>query len=138
MRSCIKQKFDKKIRQQEQDFVSWLTDKRLKEREGTQRTLERVKVTEREMEPLWVTIVVSPLGSSTTQLIVVNSVSKWTECAMWLVAPVLITQVSPLKAVLFATWVEKIECLKSIFLKGDIPAIVKASAGLEALIEVVD
>ena len=138
MRSCIKQKFDKKIRQQEQDFVSWLTDKRLKEREGTQRTLESVKVAEKEMEPMWVTIVVSPLGSSTTQLIVVSSVSKWTECTMWLVAPVSITQVSPLKVVLFATWAEKIECLKSIFLKGDIPTIVKASTGLEALIEVVD
>ena len=44
IRSCIKQKFDKKTRQQEQDLVSWLTDKRLKEKEGTQRTLWRIRM----------------------------------------------------------------------------------------------
>ena len=78
IRSYIKQKFDKKTRQQEQDLVSWLTKKRLKEKEGTQRTLWRIGVDERVIEPMWVTITVSPLGRATTQLTVVNSVNKWT------------------------------------------------------------
>ena len=36
------------------------------------------------------------------------------------------TQVSPLKAVLFIIWVEKIECLKSRQVEYKIPALVRA------------
>ena len=91
IRSCIKQRFAKKIRQQEEDCVSWLTDKRLKEKEGTQRTLWRTKVAEREIEPIWDTIAVSLFGSSTLVLMAVKLVNKWTECTIWSVAPVSIT-----------------------------------------------
>ena len=115
--------------------MSWLTKKRLKEKEGTQRTLWRIRVDERVIEPMWVTIAVSPLGRATTQLTVVNSMNKWTKCTIWSVAPMSITQVSPLKVVLLTICAEKIECLKSEFPKKDIPDIEKALLGLKAIVK---
>ena len=82
-------------------FVSWLIDKRLKEKDGTQSTLIKIKVSERHIELIWVTKAVSPLGSSTIQLTTVKWVNRRMECTIWSIALVSMTQVSPLKVVLF-------------------------------------
>ena len=72
-----------------------LTDKRLKEKEGTQRTFVRVICEESWMIPTWVTIATSPLGNWTMVCkIAVIEVNKSTEQTMWSVAPVSITKSS--------------------------------------------
>ena len=72
-----------------------LTDKRLKEKDGTHRTLVRVICEESWIVPTCVTTVDSPLGNCTIECeIAVIQVNKLTEQTMWSVAPVSITQVS--------------------------------------------
>ena len=94
------------MRQQCIFLVSWLIDKRLKEKDGTQSTLVKIKVPERHIEPIWVTKAVSPLRSSTIQLTSVKSINRWMECTIWFVAPMSMTKVSPSKVVLFVIWAE--------------------------------
>lgn len=62
-----------------------LTDKRLKEKEGTHRTF--VSFNLEEKVPMCVILVVSPIGSSTTvYVIAVIFVNKFIEQIIWLVA----------------------------------------------------
>ena len=99
IRSCKKQNLDKKNKQQFKDEVILLTKIRLKENEGTQRTLVRVREFDNLTVSMWVTNANSPLGNSTlvwrTDKIVVNKVIEW---IIWSVAPVSMTQVLPEKA----------------------------------------
>ena len=92
-------------------WVKALTDIKLNEKEGTQRTFVRVICEDSWSVPTWVTRAASPLGNSTTVCeIAVKEVNKCIKQTMWFVAPVSITQVSTPKAFLFITLVEKIEC----------------------------
>ena len=87
-----------------------LTDKRLNVKEGTHKTLLRVREDDKTMVPMCVTEAVSPLGNSTMALVIaVIEDNAPTEHIMWSVAPVSMTQVSELKALLFTTLAEKIE-----------------------------
>ena len=63
-------------------------DKRLNEKEGTQRTLSRTRVVDSLTVPMWVTWVLSLLGSSTTHWVkLLMVVSKLTKHIIWSVAP---------------------------------------------------
>ena len=71
-----------------------LTDKRLKEKDGTHRTLVRVICEESWIVPMCVTTADSPLGNCTIECeIAVIQVNKLTEQTMWPVALVSITLV---------------------------------------------
>ena len=95
VRSWIKQKVDRKIRQQGWDLVMVLTKRRLKVKEGTHKTLWIVSEEERLTVPICVTEAVSPLGNSTIDwAIAVIEDKRFIEQTMWSVAPVSITQIS--------------------------------------------
>ena len=110
-RSCIKQKFERKTRQQDRDFVNLLIEIRLNEKEGTQRTFSRTKVDVTWIVPMCVTVTFSPLGNWIKVVIeLVILVNKVTEWIIWFIAPVSRTKVSPLKAVLFTRLTANTEC----------------------------
>ena len=72
-----------------------LIDKRLKEKEGTHKTFLRISLEDRVMVPMCVTLVVSPLGNSTTVCVtVVMLVNKSLEHTIWSVVPLSKTQMS--------------------------------------------
>ena len=110
-RSCMKQNFERKTKQQDRHFVNLLIEIRLNEKEGTQRKFSRIKVDVIWIVPMWVTVTFSPLGNWTKVdielVILVNKVIEW---IMWSVAPVSRTQVSPLKAVLCTRLIANTEC----------------------------
>ena len=111
----MKQKVDKSTRQIGWNLVKELTKKRLKVKEGTHRTLWRVRKDDKITIPMCVTEAISPLGSWTIDwVIAVIVVKSWTEHTIWSVAPVSITQVLESYALLLTTWAEKTGCLKSI------------------------
>lgn len=113
VRSWIRQNWDKKTRQKGSWCVILFTDKRLKEKLGTQRTFSRVKWAESCIVPMCVTLTVSPLSNSTTHCVIdVILVNMETEHTMQSDAPVSMTQTLLSKAVLFMTLAEKIECLE--------------------------
>ena len=73
-------------------LVIVLTESRLNVKEGTHRTLLRIREEDKTMVPMCVTEAVSPLGSSTMVLaIAVMEDNKLTEHTMWSVAPVSMT-----------------------------------------------
>ena len=119
-RSCMKQKFERKTRQQDRDFVNFLIDIRLNDKKGTQRTFSRTKEDVTWIVPMWVTVTFSPLGNWTKVdmelVILVNKVIEW---IVWFVALVSRTQVSSLKAVLLTGLTTNIKCcmLKDTFFK---------------------
>lgn len=63
----MKQAWWRNIRQQV-EVVSLLTDKRLKVKDVTHSTSCKTRVGERDMEPIWVTEALAPLGNSTNIL----------------------------------------------------------------------
>ena len=81
----MKQRFERKTRQQDRDFVNLLTEIRLNEKEW----FSRVKVDVTWIVPMWVTVTFSPLGNWTKVdmelVILVNKVIEW---IMWSVAPI--------------------------------------------------
>ena len=113
-RSCIKHKLDKKTKQQDNIFVNWLTEIKLKVKAGTYNTFSRAKLVVTWIVPMCVTTTLSPLGHWTKDkmelVVLVNNLIEWT---IWFVAPVLRTQVCLPKIVLLAGFVAKMEC--SIF-----------------------
>jgi len=54
-----------KMRQHARYLISLLADMRLKEKEGTQSTLVRIRCSEILMVPIWVTLTSSPFGKVT-------------------------------------------------------------------------
>ena len=83
---------DKNTTQRGWEWVKTLTDIKLNEKEGTQRTFVKVICEESLIVPTWVTRAASPLGNSTTVCeIAVKEVNKCFEQTMWSVAPVSIT-----------------------------------------------
>jgi hypothetical protein len=79
----------RKIMQQDIFLVSLLTDTRLKENEGTQRTLVRVRVEETLTVPMWVTVAKLPFGNLTKLETNAMMVVKYdVEQTIWSVAPV--------------------------------------------------
>ena len=61
-RSWIKQQSPRKMRQQQRDLVSWLTEIKLKVKEGTHKTLVKIKEEEICTVPMCVTKACSPFG----------------------------------------------------------------------------
>ncbi len=75
--------------QQDIFLVSLLTDTRLKENEGTQRTLVKVRVEETLTVPMWVTVAKLPFGNFTNLETDAMWVVKYdVEQTIWSVAPV--------------------------------------------------
>ena len=76
------------MQQQEGFWVNLLIETRLKEKDGMQRTLSRIKEAETCTVPMWVTLARSPLGNLieiwTIKVMVLKKEIKWT---MWSVAP---------------------------------------------------
>ena len=117
----MKQKVDKSTRQFSWNLVKELTKKRLKVKEGTYRTLWRVREEDKITVPMCVTEAISPLGSWTMDwVIAITVVKRWTKHTRWSMAPMSMTQVLESYALLLTTCAEKTESLKSI------PAIVGA------------
>lgn len=82
-----------------------LTDKRLKEKEGTHRTFVSFNLEEKVMVPMCVILFVSPRGSSTTvYVIAVIFVNKFTEQIIWLVA--LVSKTHHYKKFILLRWVK--------------------------------
>ena len=71
-------------------FSDSMTNKRLKVKEGTHKTLLRVKEDDKTKAPLCVTEAVSPLGNS-TMVLVIAIIEVLTEHIIWSVAPVSMT-----------------------------------------------
>ena len=104
IRSYMKQKFDSLTRQHMSFWVSWLTYNILKENVGTRRTFSRKRWAEILTDDMWVTIAISPSGSSTTLCLTnVLVVSRVKECTMLFVASVSISHVSLPYACLLTT-----------------------------------
>ena len=88
--------------------MSLLTDRRLKVKLRTQRTLWRVNWVESCTVPTCVTVADSPFGNFTTQWeIEVIEVNMETGQTIWFEALVLITQTWLSKAILFMTLAKK-------------------------------
>ena len=120
------------MRQQEIDLANLLRERRLKVNEGTHKTLWRTSFVEISTVPICVTKAESPFGRLTKVFkIAVMEVKQDTECTMWSVAPVSITQLDPLKAVLSTFLAEKMECWKE-GLKRWLEWLPDMSAGLKA------
>ena len=80
------------MRQQRMDFANWLIEIRLKLKEGTQSTLERIRFSETLIVPMWVTKADSPFGRFTNVFkVVVIEVKTTIEWTMWSVALVSMT-----------------------------------------------
>ena len=107
----MKQNLERKTRQHDRDLVNLLIDIKLNEKEETHRTFSRTKVDVTWIVPICVTVTLSPLGNwrkvDIELVILVNKVMEW---MIWYVAPVLRTQVSLSKAVLFVGLTANIEC----------------------------
>ncbi len=81
------------MRQQRVDLISLLAEIRLKEKEGTQRTLVKIKESENLTVPMCVTKANWPLGNLTWEdITAVIDVRWWMELTIWSVAPVSMIQ----------------------------------------------
>ena len=72
----MKQKVDKSTRQFGWNLVKELTEKKLKVKEGTHRTLWKVREDDKITIPMCVTEVVSPLGSWTMDWLITVTMVK--------------------------------------------------------------
>ena len=109
----MKHIFPKKMRQQRVVLASWLTERRLKLKEGTHKTLVSIRVLDTLTVPTCVTNVVSPFGRLTKVLrVAAIEVKHDIEWTIWSVAPLSIIQSISLKIFLTTILVEKIECSK--------------------------
>ena len=119
----MKQKVPRKMRQHRTDLANLLTDMRLKLKARTQSTSYRIRVSEILTVPIWVTKAISPLGKFTCVFSVeVIEVKQETECTIWSVAPVSMTQSMDENISLLTSFAEKTECFK-LELKDKLEAI---------------
>ena len=71
------------------DLMSLLIDSKLKEKDGTHKTLVRVRLAEICTVPIWVTTTNFPFGSLTlADILAVIEMNNDIEPIIWLVAPV--------------------------------------------------
>ena len=83
---------ERNTKQKGWEWVKALTNIKLNEKKGTQRTFVRVICEESLSVPTWVIRAASPLGNLTTVYeIAVKEVNKCIEQTIWYVAPVSIT-----------------------------------------------
>ena len=109
----MKHIFPKKMRQQRLVLANWLTERRLKLKEGTHKTLVSISVLDTFTVPTCVTNAISPFGRLTKVLrVAVIEVKCDIEWTIWSVAPVSTTQSVSLKVFLSTILAEKIECSK--------------------------
>jgi len=113
----MKQNSDKKMQQQLKNLTNLLTEMRLKEKEGTHKTLVKIKLAEILTVPMCVTTAELPFGNLTFLVTrEVIDVRNETEQTIWSVAPVSMTH-GYLWELCIANWKrdceEKTECFPS-------------------------